>query len=81
MLAGDLDDKDKRPAGHAAALELAYRQLRVGLEASKAAPAAADFYFGELEARRRARGRGRWTAGCSPSTGWWAATAFGPLHR
>jgi hypothetical protein len=33
---------------------MAYRQLRVGLEASKAAPAAADFYVGELNARKRA---------------------------
>jgi hypothetical protein len=34
-------------------LEAAYRGLRAGLEEAKAAPAAADFYFGEMEARRR----------------------------
>ena len=33
-------------------LEVLYRQLRAGLEASKAAPAAADFFYGEMEARR-----------------------------
>lgn len=45
---------DLARAGHPAALESIYRQLRAGLEASKAAPAAADFYYGEMEARRRA---------------------------
>ena len=35
-------------------VEVLYRQLRVGLEASKAAPAAADFYYGEMEMRRLA---------------------------
>lgn len=34
-------------------IEAVYRQLRVGLENSKAAPAASDFYVGELNARRR----------------------------
>jgi hypothetical protein len=34
-------------------VEVVYRQLRAGLEASKAAPAAADFYYGEMEMRRR----------------------------
>jgi hypothetical protein len=47
----------RRRSGHDAAVEAIYRQLRVGLEASKAAPAAADFYIGELEARRR---RAQW---------------------
>jgi uncharacterized protein YjbI with pentapeptide repeats len=36
----------------ARAVEAIYRQLRVALEASKAAPAAADFYYGEMEMRR-----------------------------
>lgn len=45
---------DPARAGHPAALESIYRQLRAGLEASKAAPAAADFYYGEMEARRGA---------------------------
>jgi hypothetical protein len=49
----------KRPRAHSmqpywADIEVLYRQLRVGLESSKAAPAAADFYVGELNARRRA---------------------------
>lgn len=34
-------------------VEPMYRELRVGLEASKASHAAADFYYGELECRRR----------------------------
>ena len=33
-------------------LEHLYRQLRTGLEASGARPAAADFFYGEMEARR-----------------------------
>jgi uncharacterized protein YjbI with pentapeptide repeats len=33
-------------------IEAVYRQLRASLEASKAAPAAADFYYGEMEMRR-----------------------------
>ena len=33
-------------------LEGLYRQLRAGLEASGARPAAADFFYGEMEARR-----------------------------
>jgi hypothetical protein len=33
-------------------IEAVYRQLRAALEASKAAPAAADFYYGEMEMRR-----------------------------
>ena len=33
-------------------LEHLYRQLRAGLEASGARPAAADFFYGEMEARR-----------------------------
>jgi uncharacterized protein YjbI with pentapeptide repeats len=36
------------------AVEGLYRQFRSGLEASKAAPAAADFYYGEMEMRRLA---------------------------
>jgi hypothetical protein len=40
-------------------LEAEYRQLRAGLEASRAAPDAADFYIGELDARRRDDGT-RW---------------------
>jgi uncharacterized protein YjbI with pentapeptide repeats len=36
------------------AVEGLYRQFRSGLESSKAAPAAADFYYGELEMRRLA---------------------------
>ena len=35
-----------------AKVEAVYRQLRAGLESSKAAPAAADFYYGEMEMRR-----------------------------
>lgn len=38
------------------AVEGLYRQFRSGLESSKAAPAAADFYYGELEMRRLAAG-------------------------
>ena len=38
-------------------VEAVYRQLRVALEASKAAPAAADFYYGEMEMRRIASPR------------------------
>jgi hypothetical protein len=38
-------------------VEGAYRQLRAALEASKAAPAAADFYYGEMEMRRLAAPR------------------------
>lgn len=33
-------------------VEAIYRQLRASLEASKAAPEAADFYYGEMEMRR-----------------------------
>ncbi len=33
-------------------LEVLYRQLRASLEASRAGPAAADFFYGEMEARR-----------------------------
>lgn len=44
-------------AADPAAVEVLYRQLRAGLEASKAAPAAADFYFGEMEMRRLAAPR------------------------
>jgi len=33
-------------------LESVYRQLRAALEATRAAPAAADFYYGEMEMRR-----------------------------
>jgi hypothetical protein len=49
----DLDPSAERAAS---AREFVYRQLRVGLEESKAAPEAADFYNGELEARRHAAG-------------------------
>jgi hypothetical protein len=39
---------------HPRQVESIYRQLRAALEASKAAPAAADFYYGEMEMRRLA---------------------------
>jgi hypothetical protein len=39
-------------------VEAVYRQLRAALEASKAAPAAADFYYGEMEMRRLACKKG-----------------------
>ena len=45
-----------RTAGPAK-VEALYRQLRASLESSKAAPAAADFYYGELEMRRNASRR------------------------
>jgi hypothetical protein len=54
-----LADEEVARAAHAAerqrmarAVEGSYRQLRVALENSKAAPAAADFYYGEMEMRR-----------------------------
>ncbi|MFF1322867.1 pentapeptide repeat-containing protein [Streptomyces chartreusis] len=40
-----------------AALSLLYRQLRKALEDDKNEPDAADFYYGEMEARRHDRGR------------------------
>jgi Pentapeptide repeats (9 copies) len=51
----------QRVIAHAAELppreaQAIYRQLRAGLEVSKAAPEAADFYIGELDARRRTPG-------------------------
>jgi hypothetical protein len=45
--------KGKPDAPHPKQVEAIYRQLRAALEASKAAPAAADFYYGEMEMRRR----------------------------
>ncbi len=53
---------DEQPDGvtrtvQPATVEALYRQLRAGLEASKAAPAAADFYYGEMEMRRLATPR------------------------
>jgi Pentapeptide repeats (9 copies) len=57
------DDHDLTHQLQPASLELTYRQLRAGLEASKAAPEAVDFYVGELNARRRSallRSLDRW---------------------
>jgi hypothetical protein len=56
-------------------LEDLYRQLRVGLEASKAAPAAADFYYGELEARRRQAQAGRRRGG-PDHVDWYVLNAY-----
>ena len=47
-------------------LEHLYRQLRTGLEASGARPAAADFFYGEMEARRDRIPRPRFK-----SSEWW----------
>ena len=47
----------RRSTPHARQVEAIYRQLRAALEASKAAPAAADFYYGEMEMRRLASSR------------------------
>jgi uncharacterized protein YjbI with pentapeptide repeats len=47
----------KQDAPHPKQVEAIYRQLRAALEASKAAPAAADFYYGEMEMRRRSCAR------------------------
>ena len=48
---------ERRLRHHPWVLEQTYRQLRAGLEASNAAPAAADFYYGELEPARHAAPR------------------------
>ena len=49
-------DEHSSPPPSPATLEPLYRQLRgVAIEDTKAAPAAADFYYAELDARRRAR--------------------------
>jgi hypothetical protein len=66
----------------AARVESTYRQLRVGLEASKAAPAAADFYYGELDARRRAASSGTrdfWLLGLYRWVGGYGVRAGPPL--
>lgn len=58
MIADELDYRQVvRQVNDAARLsarqvEAIYRQLRAALEGSKAAPAAADFYYGEMEMRR-----------------------------
>ena len=64
-------------------LESLYRQLRAGLEASKAAPAAADFFYGEMEARRahtRWQGQpvrlGRLLASRYLSLRWWLLSLY-----
>jgi hypothetical protein len=53
----DRSGMDKPDAPHPKQVEAIYRQLRAALEASKAAPAAADFYYGEMEMRRLSSAR------------------------
>lgn len=52
-------------------LEGLYRQLRAGLEASGARPAAADFFYGEMEARRNHIQRPRFK-----SSEWWLLSIY-----
>ena len=52
-------------------LEVLYRQLRASLEASKAAPAAADFFYGEMKARRD-----QITARRYVSSEWWLLSIY-----
>ena len=52
-------------------LETLYRELRVGLEASGARPAAADFFYGEMEARRKRIPRPRYR-----SSEWWLLSIY-----
>ena len=51
VIADEFDETTNRPSDDR--LEIQYRQLRSSLEASKAHAAANDFYWGELDARRR----------------------------
>ena len=55
-------------------LEVLYRQLRASLEVARNEPGAADFYYGEMEMRRRAaRNRTeRWLLG-----GYWLLSGYG----
>jgi uncharacterized protein YjbI with pentapeptide repeats len=55
-------------------LEVLYRQLRASLEAARNEPGAADFYYGEMEMRRRAaRNRSeRWLL-----NGYWLISGYG----
>ena len=55
-------------------LEVLYRQLRASLEAARNEPGAADFYYGEMEMRRRAaRNRSeRWLL-----NGYWLVSGYG----
>ena len=64
-------------------LEILYRQLRAGLEASKGAAAAADFFYGEMEARRvhirrsgKSRCFGRLRTGRNGSAQWWLLSLY-----
>jgi hypothetical protein len=50
-------DLTPRQLSNHAQVEALYRQLRAALEQSKAAPDAADFYYGEMEMRRHRAGR------------------------
>lgn len=52
-------------------LEVLYRQFRASLEASKAAPAAADFFYGEMEARRARATHHRFA-----SSEWWLLSIY-----
>jgi hypothetical protein len=50
-------NQDREARDNPRHVEAIYRQLRAALETSKAAPAAADFYYGEMEMRRIASPR------------------------
>lgn len=62
------DATDQREAPDLAQLEGLYRQLRASLEASKSHPGANDFYWQELECRRRRAGCGQFE--------WWLLGAY-----
>jgi hypothetical protein len=67
---GTEDDGEATPER----LEVLYRQLRASLEVARNEPGAADFYYGEMEMRRRAaRNRTeRWLLG-----GYWLVSGYG----
>jgi hypothetical protein len=57
----------------ASRLQAVYRELRKGREDAKDEPGAADFYYGEMEMRRKAAGGvERWLL-----TGYWAVSGYG----
>lgn len=75
-------DEVKGRGGDPEALRLLYRDLRVNLEEAREVRTAGDFYYGEMELRRKARRRGRdlgrWLRRFfSPHTFYWLAGGYG----